>query len=150
MADKKNGQDELIVKITTKTCGLTKTKLTETALANKGKSVPVLRIYGHLSSMKAEQSDLGPYTAFMGNFKAVNLLNNQAFRSGKMLLPGVAENALAGSFQGQGEGRVLVFGLDLVIKFDEKAATQYVFGAVPVIEQQNDPIREMEKLLPAR
>jgi len=149
---KKNGgdQDELIVKITTSKVGLTMAKLRDVAMANKAKTTPVMRVYGTVSGCKAEQSDIGPYTAFSGNFKAVNLLTGSAFRSGKLLLPGVAENALAGSFQGQGEGKVLVFGLDLVIKYDEKAATAYVFGAVPVLEQQNDPIKELEKLLPAR
>lgn len=150
---KENNQvgDELITKITTKTIGLTKTKLQELALANKNKSVPVARVYGHLSGATAEQSDLGPYVSFTGNFKAVNLLTGQSFRAGRMLLPGVAESALSGSFESsKADGKVLVFGLDLTVKFQEGAATSYVFGAVPVIQNQDDPITAMEKLLPAK
>lgn len=83
-------------KITTATIGLDKKLLEELVEQTKGKSSPVMRVYGRLASSKQEiskQTD-SPFFKYAGQFEAHNLVTDELFRSETLIVPPVAETAL--------------------------------------------------------
>lgn len=140
----------LLSKLTVRDMGGSKSAILERVMKKKGTEVPICHIFGHASKFTAEQSSMGQYILFTGNFKGKSLINGRMYRSGRLILAGPAESVLQGELDGRmEEGAIIAFGITLTARFDEKAATSYIFGAQPFVENEEDPLNALEKLLPA-
>lgn len=84
-----------VTKITPKGIGLTKEVLDKVATENQDQPVSIMRVAGRILSTKDGQNDLGPYTKFIGEFEAVNILsqdeNLKVFRATSLVLTGLGE-----------------------------------------------------------
>ena len=135
---------EILSKITTKSvCGSVDfKKLLKWEEQNPGKEMHMYVVFGIVQGMKTDRSDLGEYVKFSGRFKAINALTGAIFVSGAMLLPKIAESLIAGAMQ---EGSSLEFGLRLSVRYDETAATKYVYTVHSLLAtKENDPLAEIE------
>jgi len=140
----------LIKKISVKTvCGNIK-KMIASQPEGEEKSVPVMRAYGTATRTQTGEGDNGPWVAFVGQFKAVNLLDGVEYTSGKMFLPDVASDLLEGAL-GAAENNNVEFAFDIIAVPDEASATGYVYQAESLIEpEKDDTFSRMEKTLPTQ
>jgi hypothetical protein len=117
----------------------------------EGEETPimVMRAYGVATRTVTGEGDNGPWTAFIGQFKAVNLLDGVEYTSGKMFLPGVASDLLEGEL-GSAENNSVEFGFDIIAVPDESSATGYVYQAESLIEpEKDDTFSRLEQAIPA-
>lgn len=140
-------------KLTVREAGLSMAELEKTAVAAAGETVSVLRIVGSLTGSEAQQSSYGPYVAFDGEFAGVNLASGQEYRSGKLILPQVAEAPLNQILSSREDETVKVkFAIDLTVIENKslKGGTKFKYGVTPLIESsQDDELGKMLKSLPA-
>ena len=80
---------QLIRKITPRTIGC------ELAKAN-------FLVFGDATKIEEGESEFGPFIRIFGAFKAKNLVTNNEFYSAQAILPGVAQDLIAGAVQGLG------------------------------------------------
>lgn len=81
----------MITKITTRKIG---------AVPSKDEPSELFQVVGIATGIQAGESQFGEWKAFIGTFKAVNLQTGEVFTSGKLFLPSVASNYLAGFLGG--------------------------------------------------
>lgn len=125
---------ELIKKITAKAVA--------GAVEKPKKVVQLVRVAGIANKAKVGSTDYGEYVAFLGSFKAINLATGEEFRSGKLILPEVAQNVLAGMLEGEGADSV-GFAFDLGVK-PSKSPTGYDWTATPLVEaDEADPVEQL-------
>jgi hypothetical protein len=106
------------------------------------KPTPIMTVYGLLTDSKPDHSDYGDYIRFSGNFEAVNMSNGEHFRSGRLILPGIAEGLLQGALEQEGVESVQ-FALEIGIK-PSKSPVGYDYTVKPLIEtSENDPLADM-------
>jgi len=78
-------------KITVATMGIDTRDAEKIGVEAKGKEVPILRVYGKVSSATPKEGDLGPYIVFGGQFEAQNLITGEKGRSDKLIVPSLCE-----------------------------------------------------------
>jgi hypothetical protein len=157
MADNKNGSKpkqgpvtELVTKINTKACGVNKERMNKKLLKDKDTAHPIAHVYGHASRYTIEDYEGRPYMLFHGNFRAKSLLIDRKLRSGRLILPAVAEGVLAGELDMHREdGATVQFGITLTARWDETSGPGYTWGAIPFMEGTEDPLAEIEAVLPS-
>ncbi len=98
---------------------------------------PIMRVFGMASRVLTGESDFGPWVAFIGQFKAINLLDGTEYQSGKAFLPDVASDLLEGAVSSSEAGSV-EFGFDILAVPDEESATGYIYQADPLIKPAED------------
>lgn len=124
----------------------------EELIAKKNaKGTALCRIYGRADKAKPGATDKGPFVQFYGEFVGINLLTGERFDSGACILPGVIENTVYGALgqlDDKGHAQQTVeFAVEVAAKYDDTAATKYVFTATPLVEvKASEP---MSKLLQA-
>ena len=108
----------------------------------------ILRVYGKARGTKSDVSQYGTWTAFIGSFRAVNLVTGEEFASSKIFLPNQAEEMLLGVLGGND---VVDFGFDIGVSENETSATGYEFTVKPLLQpkEEDDPLAQMAKMLPA-
>ncbi|MGC8541025.1 MAG: hypothetical protein ACP5QA_10400 [Phycisphaerae bacterium] len=79
---------EIISKITMKTVGA------QPAPRSVTKKEDLVRIYGRADRVSEGSTTYGIFHKYKGDFKAVNLITGEAFRSGTLLLPEIADPLL--------------------------------------------------------
>jgi hypothetical protein len=89
-------EDSIISKITMASIGCNPgaVKTLKPEDLSKEGDLPLARLYGKLSKVKYEEDKVNGqvYTAFIGNFEAINMQSGEVFKSGKMFLPkGISE-----------------------------------------------------------
>ena len=105
----------------------------------------VMRVIGIAHKAIPGDGDMGPYVSFKGNFKAVNLLTGEEFRSGTCFLPDVAADIIEGAVMGSENGSV-EFAFDIIATYDNSSAVGYCYNADPLIKaDENDPVAALEK-----
>ena len=110
----------------------------------------VMRVYGIASKIVTGTSDNGDWVAFLGQFKAINLLTGVDFTSGKLFLPGVASDLVEGAINGDG-ANAIEFGFDVLVEPDESSAVGYIYQAESLIPpSDDDTLSKLEKTLTAR
>jgi len=125
----------LIKKLSVKTvCGNIKKMVAAEEI--KG-ATPIMRVFGTASRAVVGESDNGPWVAFVGQFKAVNLLDGTEHQSGKLFLPDVASDLLEGAVSANEAGSV-EFGFDILAVPDESSAVGYVYQANSLIKPAED------------
>lgn len=112
---------------------------------------PYARVYGIANGTKVGRAGANgePSIALTGSFRGVNLLTGEEFASGKMYLPAIAHDLIAGQLSG--ENNAVQFAFDLGVKADKKSPVGYVHVAVPLVDQkrEGDPLAALEASLPA-
>ena len=139
-------------KISTQTMGFN-TQLLEDAAAGQKSAVPVLRIWGIVSSATPGVSQYGSFIKFGGELAALNLLNGDEARSSQLLLPTVAEGIVKSLFdKAQKDGGSAQIALEVCVEenISAKGGTKFRYVAKPLIEYSGeDALAEMAKQLPA-
>ena len=114
------------------------------AKAEEGKIV-VMRVFGTASGVKTGVSDYGDWSALSGMFRAINPVTGETFDSGVCFLPDVALDLIVGQLN---SGAASVdFAFDVLAALDESSAVGYSYRAVPIIQQENNPISRLEALI---
>lgn len=122
-----------------------------------GKRKDLADIYGVATKAKPGTSDYGPYVAFLGQFRAVNLETKQVYESSKAIFPQFIEEELFGALGQGGETPNVEFAMRISAKYDKDAATKYVYDMKPIIPPRENAqfsalesrVKESAKLLPA-
>lgn len=115
----------------------------EELLKQKNKSIELMDVYGLARKVLPEESHLGPYIKFRGAFKAVNLQTGEAVQSGALILPGMAEELLAGAFSD--DTTEVKFGFRIGVKYAPDTAAKYTYTVVSLTSPaENDPIVALE------
>ena len=134
--------DNLITKITVKNvCG---TPDLEDILKAPGRQIELMDVFGLARKMVPGESQYGPYVKFSGVFKAINLQTGEAVQSGACILPGTAQEMLAGAFSD--DTTEVKFGFKITVKADKSSkGTGYSFIVTPLTEaSENDPLIMLE------
>ncbi len=140
----------LIKKISVKTVAGNIKKLIAAQPEGEEKPIPFMRVYGVATRAEIGESDYGVWKAFIGQFKAVNLLDGVEYSSGKLFLPDVAGDLLEGAL-GASETNSVEFGFDLIAVPDEASTIGYVYQAESLIEPaKDDTFSRLEKSLPGK
>jgi hypothetical protein len=141
---------QFVKKITTATVGLTSDVL-EAATKGKGHTpVDVMQAYGFITGSETGKTTFGAYTAFTGEFEAVNMLTGEKTRSGKLILTDVATSALLSAMGGEGR---MKFGLVLMAIENPRQNNKgqpYKFAVRNLLEPTaDDELTKLAKGLPA-
>lgn len=140
-------------KISTQTMGLNTPELETVAAAGKGKSVPVLRVWGIVSDIKPGVSQYGPFIRFNGTIAAINLITGDEARSSSLLLPGLAEGVVKSLFdKASKDGGSAQIGIEISVEenVSAKGGTKFKYIVKPLFEYKgDDALSEMAKSLPA-
>ncbi len=140
----------LIKKISVKTVAGNIKNMIAAQPEGEEKPIPVMRVYGVASRTATGESDNGSWTAFIGQFKAINLIDGTEHNSGKLFLPDVAGDLLEGALLAS-ETNSVEFGFDIIAVPDDVSAPGYVYDAEPLIEPaKDDTFFRLEKNLPGR
>lgn len=134
--------ENLITKITVKNvCG---NPDLEKIINSPGKYMDLMDVYGLARKALPGESQYGPYVKFSGSFKAINLQTGESVRSGACILPGTAQEMLAGAFSD--ETTEVKFGFKIGVKYDPSSkGTNYSFIVTPLTEPgENDPLIMLE------
>jgi len=130
---------EYLKKITTSTVGLMPKAMTAIACDEKlgGKPVPVVRVYGTVRAEREGMTQFGPFTAFQGEFEAVNLVNGKKFRSKTLIVPELGTQMLQDALseaKAESPDAFIQFGMDITVEENKsgKGGTLYKWGIVPV------------------
>lgn len=132
----------LITKITVKNvCG---SPDLEAILKAPNKQIELMDVYGLARKAIPGESQYGPYVKFSGSFKAVNLDTGETVQSGALILPGTAQELLAGAFSD--DATEIKFGFKIGVKYDkESKGTGYSFVVTSLTEPaENDPLVALE------
>lgn len=121
---------------------------------------PIMRIFGIMrgtkKGMTARQNQDGSiaqqeWTAFIGNFQAVNLLTGQNFISAKAFLPGAAgaliEQTWNEAQDGENGAESMKFAFDIIKTANDTSAVGYTYSATPLILASSDPLVDLAREL---
>lgn len=115
----------------------------EKLLAAPNKTLQLAKIFGMASKARPDQSDMGSFLRFSGRFRATNFVDGTTYESGSLILPGVAQDALAGALDGADGGSV-EFAFEISVKYDAESVTKYVYNVKPLFEtSRDDPLERM-------
>jgi hypothetical protein len=108
-----------------------------------GKQLELMDVYGICRKATPGTSEYGEYMKFRGSFRATNLDTGESFQSGAVILPRVAEEALAGAITD--DTNEIQFGFRVVVRYDASAVTKYVYSVIPLLAPaENDPVTLLE------
>ncbi len=109
-------------------------------IAKPEKAVALCHIYGVCNGFKAGQTQYGNFVKFSGRFEGMNLETGEVQASGALILPGIAENLLAGVV---GENESVEFAFEIGIK-PSKSPVGYDFTVKSLIEHRgSDPLASL-------
>lgn len=133
--------------------GLKPSELEVVAADGKGKPVPVLRVWGIVSTAVSGTSQFGNYIKFGGELAAINLVNGDEARSQSLLLPQVAEGVVKSLFdKAAKDGGSAQIGIEICVEenISAKGGTKFRYTVKPLFEYKgDDALAEMAKSLPA-
>jgi hypothetical protein len=139
-------------KISTQTMRLQTTVL-EACCAGQKKPIPVLRVWGIVSTAVPGTSQFGNYYKFGGELAAINLITGEEARSQFLLVPGVAEGVVKSLFDKAAKnGGAAQIGIELCVEenLSAKGGTKFKWVVLPLFEYKgDDALAEMAKQLPA-
>ena len=102
-------------------------------LADKGPSVPLLRIMGvvvgaSVGNRTMPDNSRSEWLAFKGQFEATNLITGEVYQSGACIMPGALPDMLYGAIKNDdGTFKNAEFAVEFGAHYDKGAATSYVF-----------------------
>lgn len=103
--------------------------------SKEGASVPLLLVLGQVRGFVAGEGDNGAFLKLKGSFEGTNLQTGEVIQNvGVAILPNFISDLLAGAMT---DGVDAVdFGVKISVKYDEAAATMYVFEAESLMPAQ--------------
>lgn len=106
--------------------------------------VMLMQVFGIATGTKSDESNFGPWTALLGQFRAVNLETGEVFQSGVCFLPNTGLNLITPLLKKDG-----VDGLEFALNIGVIPAENtvgYEYYVEPVIEaKDNDPLEILSK-----
>jgi hypothetical protein len=130
-------------------------KITTKAVAGKidfseiyeKKHIDLMRVYGVARKALPQQTDLGAFIKFSGSFRAESCISGEAFQSGALILPGVAQDLLAGALDGENVDEVQ-FGFVVSCDYDAESVTKYHYSVESLMQPaEDDPLERLGKIL---
>lgn len=115
-----------------------------------GETVEQFTIFGYAKSYEVKATTYGDSTRFDGDFKAVNKLTGETFRSSAAFLPGIAADMLQSALDNS-DGAV-EFGFDVAIigvkgKVEGEVG-KYEYRVKPLTDaSENDPLEALQARL---
>jgi hypothetical protein len=148
-------QSRLISKISPRTVFGSKGEILELVMSDKSMEHPLFVVVGKANGRKDGESDFGPWTALLGNFRAQALDKNgqragELFSSGRCHLPNYVLESTLGQFEEPGD--VVEMGYIIGAIYDEQSATSYIYTAKPLFEPapENDAaLALLERAMPS-
>lgn len=106
----------------------------EELIAAKGKTVPLMRVYGIARRYKAGQTDKGEFVKFVGQFAATNLSTGDEFISSACILPNFVGESIHAAMQGESgdEMNETQWAFQIGAHYDATAVTKYVYDVQPL------------------
>lgn len=129
-------------KITTKDCGLNVTSLNNaTKELDEGDSVHVLRVAGVITNTESGETSIGPYTCYIGDHFAENMLTGNQYSSKKLIMPPMVSSILDDLLAGSNGGAVK-YAFDLMAAYsDNKQLTaKYKYIINPIIKPDKSDV----------
>jgi hypothetical protein len=108
-------------------------KIDVRTLPTDGSTLPLAIIYGTAIDFANKTAPMGDYLLFAGQFKARALGGKNLgteFVSGKLILPGIAQDLLAGRL----DGSAVDFAFRMGVHHDETSVTSYVYDIEPAMD----------------
>jgi hypothetical protein len=143
----KNKRPKLVNKISTKTVWGKVEK-------DPKEAYPLFRVIGRSHGIKTGSTNLGEYTAFLGQFEATNAKTGEKFQSGKCFLPNVVTDILVQgmrSVQTVDDNASVEFVLDVGIAPDTSGqpnAYGYVYTVQQVVDvSASDPLAALRNVV---
>jgi hypothetical protein len=140
-------------KLSTQSMGLSSEVLESVASQCKGKAIPVLRVWGIVSTATPGASQYGPFIKFGGEIAGMNLITGEEARSQTLLLPGVAEGIVKSLFdKAAADGGAAQIGIEISVEENTstKGGLKYKYVVKPLFEYiGDDALSVMAKSLPA-
>lgn len=100
----------------------------------------VIQIFGFAKAAKEKETDYGLSFGFSGDFTAINLLTGEEVSSPKMFIPEPLSSALANiinKLEADGEKPNVQVALEIIMKYNGKAATGYEWVTRPLLDIKN-------------
>lgn len=132
-------QAEIVGKLTLKTIGCGKTAIQAATSADKENAVLLATFIGICGKVKPgamvdPSGESREFNRLIGTFQAANNLTGEIYQSNTALLPDLVSDQIA-SACGPDEKEV-EFAVQFLARYSEKAATNYVFSARPLLAAQ--------------
>lgn len=106
----------------------------------------IATLYGRCTDKKIGTSDFGDYIRFMGEFEAVNAATGDAYRAGKMIVPGVLEGLLDSAISVE-DNEAVDFAVEVWVEPSERGNTGYTYNIKPLIKpKESDVLGELRAL----
>ncbi|MBK9497433.1 MAG: hypothetical protein IPO08_23505 [Xanthomonadales bacterium] len=114
-----------------------------------GVAVPLMSVIGRVHDFTPGQSDHGAFLKLKGDFEATNLVTGEVFSDvGTCILPNFISDLVANALKGGAQG--VDFAVRVDTRYDEAAATMYVFDAVSLMPaRESDSISAIKNALQA-
>lgn len=107
----------------------------------------LMRVVGIAKDFDTGTTTFGEFIKFKGQFRAINIATGEAFDSGAMILPDIANNLIFGALSSEGANAV-EFAFDLAIK-PSKSPTGYDYTVQSLIESKEaDPLSALLAVAP--
>lgn len=129
-------------KLTLKNIGLDM-KTVKGAVANiaDGTTVAIGRFWGIATEGRAGSTDKGPYLVLIGDFEAVNLVQDRKFKSSRCILPAFVSDSFHVVLKEYGK---VEFAIEIGATRRDDAITGYEYVAQPLMEAQaSDRMKEL-------
>ena len=112
-------------------------------LAAPGKHIDLMKVYGVARKALPQQTDLGAFIKFTGSFRAESCVTGDMFQSGSVILPGVAQDLLAGALDGDAVDDVQ-FGFIISVAYNADSVTKYSYEVVSLLTpSEDDPLERL-------
>lgn len=127
---------QLLKKISTRTVFGAKADVQKLVLDDQNSNHLLYRVYGEArgfvsgSSKFADKDEASGWQALAGEFEAVNR-NGEVFNAAICFLPAYVIGPIVEKLKDDSDA-IVTFGFDIYAKYDEKAATSYVYLAEPL------------------
>ena len=106
-------------------------------ISNEDKVSPkaLYRVFGVTAGVKTGETQYGTWTAFVGEFQAVNVETGEVFNSGKCFLPEIVESGILVQLA---QAESVKFAFEIGIKPNEEVAIGFEYTARPLLQPQEN------------
>lgn len=142
---------QLLKKISTRTVYGSKADIQKLVLDDQKSNHLLYRVYGEAkgyvsgTSKFSDKDEPSGWTAIAGEFEAVSAKDGEVFNAAICFLPGYVTGPIVERLKSD-DTEGVIFGFDIYAKYDEKAATSYVYLAEPLRRQgETSPLELMRE-----
>ncbi len=111
------------------------------------REITLCAVVGIAAGLKHGESNYGPWTALLGNFKALPLYGEnkgKEIRTGQLFLPEAALNTISPYVENASKGESIQFAFEIGVRYDKAANTGYTYFCNSLMEPaENDPLEAL-------